>query len=136
MEGTRSGQRPGGAGWTFVHSIVDDYTRIAHSEPLPDEKAATVAAFTARALDDFRRNGITDIAEIMCTWLLRHFRHHPLPAAYLPRRPSSRPRDQPGPHRIYPKGARTVNEPAPHPALGYSHRRLDHSNRTDRPKLG
>ena len=26
----------GGAGWTFVHSIVDDYTRIAHSEPLPD----------------------------------------------------------------------------------------------------
>ena len=39
-----------GAGWAFVHSIVDDYTRLAYTEPLPDEKGTTVAAFTARAL--------------------------------------------------------------------------------------
>ena len=48
-----------------MHSIVDDYTRIAYTEPLPDEKGTTVAEFTARALDDFREKGITDIAEIM-----------------------------------------------------------------------
>ena len=59
------GNAPGGAGWTFVHSVVDDYTRIAYTEPLPDEKGTTVAAFTARAIADFRRKGITDIAEIM-----------------------------------------------------------------------
>ena len=55
----------GGAGWTFVHSIVDDYTRLAYSEPLPDEKGTTVAAFTARALAAFRQKGITHITEIM-----------------------------------------------------------------------
>ena len=32
----------GGAGWTFAHSIVDDYTRLAYSEPLSDEKGTTV----------------------------------------------------------------------------------------------
>ena len=45
----------GGAGWTFAHSIVDDYTRLAYSEPLPDGKGTTVAAFTARALAAFRQ---------------------------------------------------------------------------------
>ena len=59
------GNAAGGAGWTFMHSIVDDYTRIAYTEPLPDEKGTTVAAFTARAIADFREKGITDIAEIM-----------------------------------------------------------------------
>ncbi len=54
-----------GAGWTFVHSIVDDYTRLAYSETLSDEKGTTVAAFTARALHHFRQLGITHIAEIM-----------------------------------------------------------------------
>lgn len=27
-----------GAGWTFGHSIVDDYTCFAYPEPLSDEK--------------------------------------------------------------------------------------------------
>ena len=55
----------GGAGWTFVHSVVDDYTRLAYSEPLPDEKGTTAVAFTARALAAFRQKGVTHIAEIM-----------------------------------------------------------------------
>ena len=66
----------GGAGWTFVHSVVDDYTRLAYSEPLPDEKGTTVAAFTARALNHFHRLGITHITEIMTDnhWSYTHSR--------------------------------------------------------------
>ena len=44
-----------GAGWTFAHSVVDDYTRLAYSETLSDEKGTTVAAFTARALNHFHQ---------------------------------------------------------------------------------
>lgn len=40
-------------GHEFVHSIVDDHTRLAHTEIHPDERAATVSAFTARALAFF-----------------------------------------------------------------------------------
>jgi len=36
-------------GYDFVHSVVDDYTRMAYSEILPDEKGATCAAFLTRA---------------------------------------------------------------------------------------
>ena len=45
MESTRAGQRPWGAGWTFGHSVVDDYTRFAHSEPLSDEKGTTPSSY-------------------------------------------------------------------------------------------
>ena len=38
-------------GWEFVHSIVDDCSRLAYSEIHDDDKAATVTAFTRRALD-------------------------------------------------------------------------------------
>ncbi len=69
MEDTRPGQRSRrGAGWTFVHSIVDDYTRLAYSEPLPDEKGTTVAAFTARALNNFHQKSITHIMGWPPTW--------------------------------------------------------------------
>ena len=46
-------------------SVVDDHTRLAYSEPLPDEKAPTVIAFTIRALQYYREYGITHIQEIM-----------------------------------------------------------------------
>jgi len=36
-------------GYDFVHSVVDDYTRMAYPVILPDEKGATCAAFLARA---------------------------------------------------------------------------------------
>ena len=35
-------------GYEFAHSIVDDNSRLAYSELHPDERAATVAAFTQR----------------------------------------------------------------------------------------
>ena len=47
-----------GAGWEFVHTIVDDCSRLAYAEVHDDEKAATVTAFTRRALDWFLERGI------------------------------------------------------------------------------
>jgi transposase InsO family protein len=46
------------AGWEYVHSIVDDCSRLAYSEIHDDEKAPTVTAFTRRALDWFLERGI------------------------------------------------------------------------------
>ena len=52
-------------GWEFVHSIVDDCSRLAYSEIHDDEKAATVTAFTRRALNFFLDHGI--VAERLMT---------------------------------------------------------------------
>src|SRR4051794_6625357 len=38
-------------GFDYVHSLVDDHSRLAYSEILPDEKGATCAAFLDRAID-------------------------------------------------------------------------------------
>ena len=48
-----------------MHSIVDDCSRLAYSEIHDDEKAATVTAFTRRALDFFLAHGI--VAERLMT---------------------------------------------------------------------
>ena len=34
-------------GYDYVHSLVDDHSRLAYSEVLPDEKGTTCAAFLA-----------------------------------------------------------------------------------------
>jgi transposase InsO family protein len=46
-------------GWDYVHVAVDDATRLAYAEVLPDEKAATAIAFLGRAIAFYRRHGIT-----------------------------------------------------------------------------
>jgi len=45
-------------GWEYVHSIIDDCSRLAYSEIHDDETAVTVTAFTERALDWFLEHGI------------------------------------------------------------------------------
>lgn len=45
-------------GFDYIHSAVDDHTRIAYSEVLPDEKGTTCAEFTARALAHFATLGV------------------------------------------------------------------------------
>ena len=54
-----AGRRRGTTGWEYVHVAVDDYSRLASAEVLPDEKAATAVAFLRRALAFFARHGIT-----------------------------------------------------------------------------
>jgi transposase InsO family protein len=46
-------------GWEYVHVAIDDCTRLAYAEVLPDEKASTAIAFLRRALAFYRRHGIT-----------------------------------------------------------------------------
>lgn len=54
----RKGHRNRGAGWDFVHVAVDDATRLAYVEVLPDERRASAAGFLIRALRWFRERGI------------------------------------------------------------------------------
>ncbi len=46
-------------GWEYVHVCVDDATRLAYVEVLPDEKAITAVGFLRRAVAFYRRHGIT-----------------------------------------------------------------------------
>ncbi|MBD2896562.1 IS481 family transposase ISStpr1 [Actinomadura sp. RB99] len=52
-------------GFDYIHSAVDDHTRIAYSEIHPDEKAATCAAFLRRAAAFFTELGITRIERVL-----------------------------------------------------------------------
>lgn len=45
-------------GWERVHVCVDDATRLAYVEVLPDEKAATAIGFLRRAIAFYRSHGI------------------------------------------------------------------------------
>ncbi|RQP09565.1 MAG: IS481 family transposase [Microbacteriaceae bacterium] len=57
--------RKHGTGYDYVHSLVDDCTRLAYSEILDDEKGTTCAGFLARALDYFASHGITRVERLM-----------------------------------------------------------------------
>jgi transposase InsO family protein len=46
-------------GYDYVHTAIDDHTRLAYSEALPDEKDTTCAAFLHRALAWFAAHGVT-----------------------------------------------------------------------------
>ena len=71
-----TGRRAGG--YEYVHSCVDDHSRLAYSEILPNEQGATCADFLRRAGDYFARYNVhiervlTDNA--MCYTLSRDFR--------------------------------------------------------------
>jgi transposase InsO family protein len=60
ITGDRTGQSSKrGTGWEFLHIAIDDASRLAYSEILPDERKESAIAFTGRALDWFKRFGIT-----------------------------------------------------------------------------
>ncbi len=63
IHGDRS-TRVRGAGWEFAHVCVDDHTRLAYVEVLPNERATTAMAFLRRALAWYRARGI-EIQRIM-----------------------------------------------------------------------
>jgi transposase InsO family protein len=46
-------------GYDFIHSMVDDHTRLAYSECLPDEKGETCAGFLTRAAAYFAEHGVS-----------------------------------------------------------------------------
>jgi transposase InsO family protein len=61
--GNRARKAP--VGYDYVHSLVDDHTRLAYSEILPDEKGPTCAGFLERAAAYFAAKGITRIERLM-----------------------------------------------------------------------
>lgn len=95
VTGNRRGSRQG-IGWEYVHVCVDDATRLAYVEVLPDEKAVTAVGFLRRAVAHYAAYGIrvrkvlTDngpayisiVHKIACTTLgIKHGRTRP----YRPR---------------------------------------------------
>ncbi|MFE3858606.1 IS481 family transposase [Streptomyces griseorubiginosus] len=52
-------------GFDYIHSAVDDHSRLAYSEIHPDEKADTCAAFLRRAATFFAQHGITRIERVL-----------------------------------------------------------------------
>lgn len=52
-------------GFDYVHSLVDDHSRLAYSEILPDEKGPTCADFLERAISYFAQHGITRIERLI-----------------------------------------------------------------------
>jgi transposase InsO family protein len=53
-----AGNARGVIGWEYVHVCVDDYSRLAYAEVLPDEKATTAIGFLNRAVAFYRRHGV------------------------------------------------------------------------------
>ena len=52
-------------GYDYIHSAVDDHSRLAYSEIHPDEKGDTAAGFIERAAAFFADHGITSIERVM-----------------------------------------------------------------------
>jgi len=52
-------------GYDYIHSLVDDHSRLAYSEVLPDEKGVTCAGFLRRAIVYFAHHGIPRIERLI-----------------------------------------------------------------------
>ncbi len=63
-------------GYDFIHSMVDDHSRLAYSEIHPDERGDTCAGFIARAAQFFADHGIEVIERVMTDnhWSYRNSR--------------------------------------------------------------
>jgi transposase InsO family protein len=57
--GTRVRKGNGPVGYDYLHAAVDDHSRVAYVEPLPDERGQTCAAFMHRAIEFFASCGVT-----------------------------------------------------------------------------
>lgn len=52
-------------GYTYLHSAIDGFSRLAYTEPLEDETAATTIGFLHRAFAFFAAHGITRITRLV-----------------------------------------------------------------------
>jgi len=58
-------RRKAKVGYDYVHSAVDDHTRLAYSEICDDEQGNTTAGFLIRAAEFFQTVGIPTISQVM-----------------------------------------------------------------------
>jgi len=107
-----AGVRRGKAGWECVHIAIDDATRLAYAEVLPDEKATTAIGFLRRAVEFYQRHGMT-VQELITDNgaplhlhrsrdRLPHARHPP------PAHPTSTPPDQRQSRALHPHHAQRL----------------------------
>ena len=70
--------KQGPVGHDYVHSLVDDHSRLAYSEVLPDERGTTCAGFLTRAAAYFANHGIPTIERLMTdnAWAYRYSLAH------------------------------------------------------------
>ena len=68
-------------GFDYVHSLVDDHSRLAYSEVLADEKGSTCAEFLLRAAAYFADHGINRIERVMTDNHLSYKRSRDVAAA-------------------------------------------------------
>ena len=64
-QATISGKKQRRVGYDYVHSAVNDHSRLAYSEIHPNEQGATCAGFLERAAHYFADHGIHHIEEVM-----------------------------------------------------------------------
>lgn len=57
IHGDRS-RRGRGAGWEYLHVCVDDHSRLAYTELMPDEKATSATCFLIRAATWLEHHGV------------------------------------------------------------------------------
>jgi transposase InsO family protein len=64
-------------GYDYVHSLIDDHSRFAYSEILPNEQGRTCAQFLLRAATHFAAHGIRQIERVMTdnAWAYRYSIH-------------------------------------------------------------
>lgn len=84
-------------GYTYLHSAIDGYSRLAYTEALADEKATTTIGFLNRARVWFAAHGITQVTRLVTdngnNYRSRAFsqaaanwaRHHQFTRIYTPR---------------------------------------------------
>jgi transposase InsO family protein len=74
--GSTSARKRARIGFDYVHSLVDDHSRLAYSEIHPDEKGPTCAGFLTRAAAYFAAHGIGRIERVMTDnhWSYTHSR--------------------------------------------------------------
>lgn len=59
ITGDRTGQSNArGVGWEYLHLAIDDHSRVAYSQILPDEKRSSCLRFLFNALRFFRAHGV------------------------------------------------------------------------------
>nr|WHW29152.1 putative transposase [uncultured bacterium] len=64
QKGSANRDRKRKVGFDYIHSVVDDHTRLAYSEIHDDEKGDTCAAFFERAIEFYKEHGI-EIERVM-----------------------------------------------------------------------
>jgi transposase InsO family protein len=64
-QSVRGRKRGGRARYTYLHTAIDGYSRLAYTEALPDETARTAISFTHRARTFLARHGIRHVHRIV-----------------------------------------------------------------------